>query len=59
MLSLLEQQVKKHITMLFEQADTSKLFYYNYQHTVDIVRRIEVLSSLLTETGLNLLKIAG
>jgi HD superfamily phosphodiesterase len=59
MLENLEQDVKKHVTQLFEQADTSKLFYHNYQHTVEVVQRIEALATALDPSDLILLKIAG
>jgi predicted metal-dependent HD superfamily phosphohydrolase len=59
MLETLEQEVKEHVTQLFEQADTSKLFYHNYQHTDEVVQRIEALAVDLNPSDLVLLKIAG
>ena len=59
MLETLEQEVKEYVTQLFEQADTTKLFYHNYQHTVEVVQRIEVLATNLNPSDLVLLKIAG
>ena len=59
MLETLEQEVKEHVIQLFEQADTSKLFYHNYQHTDEVVQRIEALATDLNPSDLVLLKIAG
>ncbi|MBL4651037.1 MAG: HD domain-containing protein [Aureispira sp.] len=59
MLEILEQEVKKHVTQLFEQADTAKLFYHNYQHTDEVVQRIAVLTTDLNPSDLFSLKIAG
>lgn len=59
MLEILEQEVKNHVTQLFEQADTAKLFYHNYQHTDEVVQRIAVLAADLNHSDLVLLKIAG
>lgn len=59
MLELLEKEVKAHVTQLFEAADTSKLFYHNYQHTFEVVQRIEALALDLNPSDLTVLKIAG
>jgi predicted metal-dependent HD superfamily phosphohydrolase len=59
MLERLEQEVKEYVTQLFEQADTAKLFYHNYQHTDEVVQRIAVLANHLNPSDLVLLKIAG
>lgn len=59
MLEKLEQEVKQHVTQLFEQADTTKLFYHNYEHTLEVVQRIEALAIDLKASDLILLKIAG
>jgi predicted metal-dependent HD superfamily phosphohydrolase len=59
MLKALEQEVKEYVTQLFEQADTAKLFYHNYQHTLEVVQRIEALATDLNSSDLLLLKIAG
>lgn len=59
MLKKLEHEVKQHVAQLFEQADASALFYHNYQHTVEVVQRIEALAIDLNPSDLALLKIAG
>jgi len=59
MLETLEQEVKRYVTQLFEKTDTSKLFYHNYQHTFEVVQRIEALAVDLNPTDLLLLKMAG
>lgn len=59
MLKRIEQQVKEHVTQLFAQADTTNLFYHNYQHTAEVVHRIETLAQNLSANELHLLKIAG
>lgn len=59
MLETIEQEVKEYVTLLFEQADTSQLFYHNYQHTLEVVQRIEMLAADLNASDLLLLKIAG
>jgi predicted metal-dependent HD superfamily phosphohydrolase len=55
----LEREVAKYVTQLFEQADTTKLFYHNYQHTDEVVQRIEALATDLSASDLTLLKVAG
>lgn len=59
MLKRIELQVKDHVTQLFAQANTTNLFYHNYQHTAEVVHRIETLAQDLSTTDLHLLKIAG
>lgn len=59
MIHLLEQEVKQHVYQLFEQLDTSNLWYHNYQHTANVVHRIATLSQHLPPTEVLLLKIAA
>lgn len=59
MLSSLELQVKADVKQLFEQADTSNLFYHNYHHTSEVVRRIHDLGAHLPSDEFFLLCMAG
>ena len=59
MLISIEKQSKKKIRTLFEQADTSTLFYHNIHHTVEVVNLIDLMSSDLCKTDACLLRIAG
>ena len=54
-------QTQRQVKQLFDDIDTSHLYYHNYQHTVAVVQQIQVLAkhSNLNPTTINLLSIAG
>lgn len=61
MLTALLQQVQQSVQQLFEQADTTHLYYHNYQHTKEVVDRIATLTQehQIGPTNSQLLLIAG
>jgi len=59
MLASLENHVREHVRELFEQADLSSLFYHNYEHTVEVVDRINFLAKGLNDKHVSILRIAG
>jgi uncharacterized protein len=59
MLTYLENHVKEHIFQLFNQADLSNLFYHNYDHTAEVVNRINFLAEGQSNEYGSLLRIAG
>ena len=55
----IEIQCIEYIKNLFEEKDTSALYYHNYKHTLEVVERISAMSYSLTETEATLLRLAG
>ena len=59
MLETIKKKCKEHVQQLFATTNTEKLCYHNYEHTVDVVLRIQTLSPHLNSKQQNLLTIAG
>jgi HD superfamily phosphodiesterase len=54
-----EINCREYIRNLFQESDTSALYYHNYKHTTEVVERISAMSDNLTETDATLLRLAG